>query len=144
MIYTRIIFSACLFVALFSVAVNASPGLKLKEKLARLLMDPESNDRNNEISQEDNQWKIGTKSSQKGMLLRNRPGSSHSKDRKGFKPLFDLTKSVESEESHESREFKKTSKTTTTTEAPDAAQDIVAVGMAPFKAIMNRILEMWN
>ncbi|XP_013108313.1 uncharacterized protein LOC106087719 [Stomoxys calcitrans] len=146
MIYTRIKFVACVLVLALSVSVYANPGLKLREKLARLLMDPENIERNNEISQEDSQWKTDSRANtQKGMVLKNRPGSTRSKDRKPLKTMFEVTKPVESEESHESREYKKTSKTTTTTTpASDTTQDIVMVGMAPFKAIMNRILDIWN
>lgn len=132
-----------LLFAVLSAVTNAGPGLKLREKLAQLLMDPEYDEMKNEISQEDNRWQmIVPHNSRQGMLLKNKSPSPRFKSPKNSLPIFDIMKTSESEETFES--VKNTKTTTSTTEAPSIERNIVLVGMAPLKALMNRIMEIWS
>ncbi|XP_073843416.1 uncharacterized protein [Musca autumnalis] len=147
MIYTRVKFTTCFLVVVISALALAEPSISLREKLAKLLMDPEFDNLDNEISREDSRMLPKTPFVRQGMLLKNPAPEiiSRFKNRKNSFSLFDMTKSGNSE-SYESEENTKTETkiTTTTTEAPDAGRNVVLVGMAPLKALMNRLMEMWS
>lgn len=134
-----------IFLAVLSTVVFAEPGLKLREKLAKLLMDPEFDHLDNEISREDNQLMPNTPFVRQGMLLKNRVPDilPRFNNRKNVFSIFDMTKNDDSG-SYESEEMTKKSTTTTTTEVPENSRNVVLVGMAPLKALMNRFMEMWS
>lgn len=101
-------------------------------------MDPENDDRNNDIFDLDDDWQQRT-NQLGGMLLQNSELPARlMKNNLGLKNLFKNIKTPQMDGFFGDSE----EETTTTTPAPIPGHNMVMAGIAPFRTMLNRFMDM--